>query len=337
MEQRARLALYVGDCDTAFAISRSLLPSAPTASSAAGAPTEITRVAKACAGAVAGSSIVEDRERGLWLRLQDDEDRALAPLIMAVAGRARDAIEADLAARLPRPLRIELVRDLFSLAAITGLPVEAAETTGTLGVARWGRITLLSPRATSHGYQWQDTLAHEIAHLVITRASRDRAPLWLQEGLAKREERRWRKPRPGDGEPAPDRVAHAALLTGQSVGIAGLGPSIAMLPTPQAATIAFAEVSSFVAFFVERMGAGALRLLLRDLAGLASEPEVGRVDSALRSVSGYDLLQWNLLWQHHLLESADGQPADQPADLSVPPALPQRESPMLDGAPGWPI
>jgi len=42
-----------------------------------------------------------------------------------------------------------------------------------------------------------------------------------------------------------DSVARSALLSGESVGVDKLGPSIAMLPTADAATIAFAEVASF--------------------------------------------------------------------------------------------
>ena len=65
-------------------------------------------------------------------------------------------------------------------------------------MARWGRVTLLSPRASRHGFPWQDTLAHELVHLALSRATRDFAPLWLQEGVAKRQEQRWRDPRPFD-------------------------------------------------------------------------------------------------------------------------------------------
>src|SRR6185503_2655837 len=68
--------------------------------------------------------------------LQDEEDRVLVPLLSDVAVRARAAIERDLGVIMPRPLRIDLVRDLFSLSAVSGLPLKAAETTGTVAVAR---------------------------------------------------------------------------------------------------------------------------------------------------------------------------------------------------------
>ncbi|HEV8245595.1 MAG TPA: hypothetical protein VGP93_07495, partial [Polyangiaceae bacterium] len=184
--ERARLAVYLGECDVAATLLE--VPQFLDSKEAL----QLAELAQSCARATVAGFVLEDEKRGIWLRMQDDADRVLAPFIFDVAARARAALERDLGVDLPRPLRIDLVRDLFSLAAISGLPVTAAETTGTLAVARWGRVNMLSPRATPLGYPWQDTLAHEITHLMLTRASRDQAPLWLQEGIAKREETRWR-------------------------------------------------------------------------------------------------------------------------------------------------
>jgi hypothetical protein len=305
--ERARLSIYLGACDDAAAQL-----SAPTlAESREGA--SLAALARSCARATASGFVIEDKEKGVWLRLQDDADRVLAPYIIDTAMRARDTITRDLGVDLPRPLRIDLVRDQFSLAAVSGLPVTAAETTGTLAVARWGRVILLSPRAATAGYPWQDTLAHEIAHLVITRATRDRAPLWLQEGLAKREESRWREARPFDDPSWADQTAREALIEGRSIGIDQLGPSIAMLPTPEAATTAFAEVSSFVKYWLTENGSAALGLLFLDLK--SSEP--GDVDSALKSVSGYTLAQWNARWQAALRDERP-DPREERARLPLP-------------------
>jgi hypothetical protein len=165
-----------------------------------------------------------------------------------------------------------------------------------VAVARWGRVTLLSPRASRHGYPWQDTLAHELVHLGLSRATRDFAPLWLQEGVAKRQEQRWRPPRPFDEVDAHDRIAQRALLTDTSVGVDNLGPSIAMLPSADAASIAFSEVTSFINFWIRENGRAAFRLLLQDLKGLEQRDP----NEALRGVSGYTLQEWNLRWQNWL-------------------------------------
>jgi hypothetical protein len=296
--ERARFALYLGDCDAASAVlSSPLLAGAPQA-----AP--LAELAGACARATAGATLVERSAEGISIRLQDERDRVLVPFIADIASRARAAVRRDLGVELPRPLRIDLVRDLFSLSAVSGLPLTAAETTGTVAVARWGRVTMISPRATALGYPWEDTLAHEITHLALSRATRDAAPLWLQEGIAKRQETRWRSPRPFDDDPNHDRVAREALRAGKSVGIDQLGPSIAMLPTPDAASIAFSEVASFVAYWIGENGDAALRLLFADLRGLGAEG----TDQALRSVSGYDLTAWVRLWQNELLKTHERAP-----------------------------
>jgi hypothetical protein len=163
-----------------------------------------------------------------------------------------------------------------------------------VAVAKWGRVTLLSPRASPHGYAWRDTVAHELTHLAVTRASRDRAPLWLQEGIAKREEVRWRDPGPFDDRPPADAIVVRGLERKLGFPLDRLGPSIAMLPSAEAATVAFAEVTSFVRFYVQTQGDDAIpRLLSAIKAGL--DP-----DAALVAESGTDLKGWDQRWRGHL-------------------------------------
>ena len=292
---RARWALYRGDCVTANTVL-----SAPRVGQHPEAR-EMARVAHGCAGATAEAEVIEDRRLGVWVRVQDDRDRVVAPLIADVATRARAALARDLRVQLPKPLRVDLVRDQYSLSMVSGLPIQAAQTTGTVAVARWGRVIMVSPRATRMGYPWQDTLAHEITHLALSRASADKAPLWLQEGIAKREETRWRETRPLDDRARYTEQARAALLAGEDVGVDRLGPSIAMLPTPEAASTAYAEVASFVQYWIAQNGWPALELLLTDLSSLPSSD----AEPALRSVTGFGLSAWILRWQHDLTSMAE--------------------------------
>ena len=69
-----------------------------------------------------------------------------------------------------------------------------------------------------------------------------------------------------------------------------------MLPTPEAATTAFAEVSSFVKYWLGEVGPSALELLLLDLRATGADTP----DPALESVSGYSLSEWNTLWRANL-------------------------------------
>ena len=216
------------------------------------------------------------------------------PLIVDTVNKARVALTRDLGVEWKRPTRITVVRDLLSLSAMTGLPYKAAQTTGTVAVAKWGRVTLLSPRASKHGYPWRDTLTHELTHLAISMQSRERAPLWLHEGVARRQETRWREPGPFDDRPSPESVVMRGMELKLDLALDKLGPSIAMLPSADAAMVAFAEVTSFIRFFVETAGDGALAKLLVALRSAKS------VDDALKEVSGDALPQWDQKWRAHL-------------------------------------
>jgi hypothetical protein len=128
--------------------------------------------------------------------------------------------------------------------------------------------------------------------------------LWLQEGIAKREESRWRPRLPLDEPGLSDELARRAWRDGTSVGIDQLGNSIALQPTAEAASVAYAETQSFLLFWVRHNSEAALQLLLRELRELGG----ARTDSALRGVSGYSLDQWVLRWQREFLAVAPTMP-----------------------------
>ncbi|AUX48953.1 hypothetical protein SOCE26_104980 [Sorangium cellulosum] len=310
--ERGRLAIYEGDCDGAAAIfARPDL--AATAEGAA-----LGDIARGCARGTAATVVVNDEARGVWVRLQDDDDRALVPLLVDVAARMRDVLARDLGVELLRPLRIDLVRDQFTLSAMTGLPEEAARTTGTVAIAKWGRVTMLSPRATPNGYPWLDTLAHEMTHLALSRGTRDNAPLWLQEGVAKREEVRWREPDPLDDVPSSDALAFVGLQKGLGRPLDKLGPSIAMLPSAEEAMVAFAEVASFIKYWTRESGDDALPRLLVRLKEAGSDADLER---AIAEISGADLAAWDKRWRAYLATV----PSNLPPDLAPGGDMPHRQ------------
>lgn len=289
--ERGRLGIYEGDCDGAATI----LSRPDLAATAEGA--SLGDIARGCARSTAATVIVEDAARGVWVRLQDDEDRALVPMIVEVASTMREVLVKDLGVELLRPLRIDLVRDQFTLAAMTGLPEEAARTTGTVAIAKWGRVTMISPRATPNGYPWLDTLAHEMTHLALSRGTRDNAPLWLQEGVAKREETRWREPDPLDDMPPADAIAFLGNEKGMGRPLDKLGPSIAMLPSAEEAEVAFAEVTSFIRYWTKESGDRALPELLLRLKTAGTQADLER---AITEVSGANLASWDKRWRAYL-------------------------------------
>ncbi|MCS6900949.1 MAG: hypothetical protein RMJ98_15240 [Myxococcales bacterium] len=323
--ERALLAIYEGDCDGALAVlERAGLSAKPLTA-------ELAEIARGCARVTAATTVLQDEHRGFVLRFKDEDDVPLAPFLMEVADRAVDTLDRELKVRLPRPLRIDVVRDHHSLAAMTGLPEESAQTTGTVAIAKWGRVTMLSPRAMSHGYSWADTLMHELTHLAVSRASHDRAPLWLQEGIAKRQETRWRAPFPFDDLPPPDVVARLGFDRGIALPLDKLGPSIAMLPTAEQAMVAFAEVHSFLRFWIKENGEDALGPFLHALAAVSTQDGV---DVTLRRLTGHDLASWSQRWQASLAQVPSNLPPElasfppsRDESASVRPRIPTPSSP----------
>jgi len=305
----ARLALYEGRCDDAL-----LSLARPEVLRTEGA-LALEDIARGCVRATAATIVDTDEAHGVVVQYQDEGDRALTPVIVETVVKARDAITRDLGVSWPKPTRVVVVRDLMSLSAMTGLPQKSAETTGTVAVAKWGRVTLLSPRASDHGFPWRDTLAHELTHLAVTHASAEHAPLWLQEGMAKREEVRWRDPGPFDDRPSPDDIVARGMELKLTLPLDQLGPSIAMLPSADAALVAYAEVTSFVRYLAStgpvpqasppQAGVPQAQLappspsdaLPRLLSALRDESDV---DAALRQSSGADLHTWDGRWRTYI-------------------------------------
>ncbi len=311
-----KLALETGECDDAV---KHLSPEAVQALPDAGA---LLTVARGCARAMAATIVVDDPVHAVRVRLQDDADRAIVPLIGDAIAKQRAVLKRDLGVDMPTPTRVDVVRDQFSLAAMTGLPHKAAQTTGTVAIAKFGRVIVLSPRAPELGYALQDTIAHEYTHLALTRGTLDGAPLWLQEGVAKREETRWRAATPADEALPADAIAAAGLAKGLGRPLDGIGPSVALLPSAREAMVVYAEVASFVRFLAgDRAGAAGApadaTMLPRLVAAYAEGLET---DAALKKVSGKDLKEWNAIWRPWVATQAKPLPASVGLDAGKPAA-----------------
>jgi hypothetical protein len=290
--EQARLHMYTGDCEQALSVlTKSMLLEDEGAKAIAGA-------ARGCAQAVAGTVVFTDEKSGSWVRLADPEDEALLPWVYEVVEKTRALFEEELRVKMPRPVRIELVRDQFSLSRMTGLPLSAARTTGTIGIAKWGRVIMVSPRAAEGGYGFLDTLAHELTHLALARGSTDQAPLWLQEGVARRLESGWREPSPFDDTPRALDVAAFGMKGNIGPEIDAIGPSIALLPSALEAQITYAKVQSFMTFYGEETKPDGLQKLL------ATCNDGGTIDKMVEKASGARFEDWKTRWKAHVSEEA---------------------------------
>jgi tetratricopeptide (TPR) repeat protein len=194
-------------------------------------------------------------------------DAVLVPYAFEAMEAADRTIGAELGVRVPGPLRLEIYPTAASLAQVSTLTVREIETTGTIALCKWDRLMVTSPRALVRGYPWMDTIGHELVHLFLSRSSRDRAPVWLQEGVAKFLERRWRGERAAAHlDPAADALLHAAVQSDRLLPFDRLHPSIARLPSQDDAALAFAQVATFIEMFYREHGADGLRRAIAEIA-----------------------------------------------------------------------
>jgi tetratricopeptide (TPR) repeat protein len=193
------------------------------------------------------------------------KEEVLLPYLLEALEAQRTALAQGLGTEPPGKVTVEIVTDVKQLAALSTLSEEAVRTTGTVAVAKFDKLMLLSPKALLKGYDWLDTAAHEFTHNVITLRTMNRAPLWMQEGLAKWFERAWR------GKNEPLTPFSAALLRDavnrkDLVTFAEMNPSFAKLPTPERAALAYAQVALAIEWLVKQKGPGALATMTGLLA-----------------------------------------------------------------------
>lgn len=185
------------------------------------------------------------------------KDEVLVPYLVDALERQRAALHDAVGLVPPGRLTVEIVPDVRALAKISTLSEAEVRTSGTVAVAKFGKLMMLSPKALLKGYDWLDTAAHEYTHTVITLKTHNRAPIWLQEGLAKWFESAWR----GRADPLTpfsaalvrDAVAKGSLVTFQE-----MHPSLAKLPSQERAALAYAQVVLAVEYLVNRAGPAAI-------------------------------------------------------------------------------
>jgi tetratricopeptide (TPR) repeat protein len=187
------------------------------------------------------------------------EDAVLAPYARDTIEAAVAALHDDLGFTPTLPIRVELYRSPTDLAAVSSLSVAEVARTGTIALCKWARLMVTTPRALAYGYPWLDTMNHELVHYAVSTLTSDRAPVWLQEGLAKFLERRWREPAGGRIPPAMETLLAKALRSGHLISFDAMHPSMAKLPSAEDATLAFAEVDNAVAYLHGKGGMAALR------------------------------------------------------------------------------
>lgn len=230
------------------------------------------------------------------LYLQEEKDGILVPYALDALEKSRRAIGEALGYFPREKVRVEIAPDVTAFNAISTLSLRDIEETGAVGIARFNKIMTISPRVLLQGYRWLDALSHEYLHHALVGLTRNNAPIWLHEGIARFFETRWRKPGSVENDyltPANQTLLAQALSKDRFVGFKKMEPSLIHLETPEEVQLAYAEAASAVDFLVQRKGEAGLREFLSEITRRPTH-------EALEAVLGMSFEAFQAEWKDFL-------------------------------------
>lgn len=199
------------------------------------------------------------------LRLSKEKDEVLVGYALSALEKAYQEVGGDLGFFPKGKLVVEVYPTSEDFNIASSLSKRDMEVSGAIGICKFARIMILSPRNLVRGYRWMDTLTHEYAHFLINRISKARCPLWLHEGIAKYEETRWRRREVEVLTPSYQTLLARALKEDGLISFERMSPSLVKLDTREEVQLSFAEVATAVEFIVRNYGQKRLFLILQEL------------------------------------------------------------------------
>ena len=231
--------------------------------------------------------------------VDEKRDGILTSYALETLEKTYEAIGSELGYYPKEKVRVEIAPDATAFNAISTLSLRDIEETGAVGICKFNKLMIISPRALSFGYRWADSVSHEYVHYVMVALSNNQAPIWLHEGMARFFETRWRKPAPPKDAaedyltPANETLLVQALAKNQFVGFKNMEPSLIHLETPEQVQLAYAEAASAIDFINQSKG----RAGIRDLLGALVERPT---PEAIEKVYGMSFDDFQSRWKSFL-------------------------------------
>jgi tetratricopeptide (TPR) repeat protein len=244
----------------------------------------------------ATKGFVQTETEHFVLRHARGKDAVLVPYAADALEKAFGRVGEDLGYRPPAgaKIRVEFYAEAAALAKVSTLTEREIRASGTIAICKFNRLMVVSPRALERGYPWLDTLVHEYTHLVVSRASHNNVPIWLHEGIAKFEERRWRAAPGGGLSAAMEHLLAQALKKSSLISFERMHPSMAKLPSQEDAALAFAEVYTLIEYLHGQKGYAGLRRLVEGFR------DGGGEEHALQAATGMSFEEIQRGWRRHL-------------------------------------
>jgi cellulose synthase operon protein C len=203
------------------------------------------------------------------LKLHKKEADLLRPYFEAELKKIMATYEAKYKMKLPGPVQVEVYPDHEDFAVRTmGMPG-----LGALGVTFNEVIAMDSPSGRPPGeFHWASTLWHEMSHVYIITATKERVPRWFTEGLAVHEETEV-SPEWGD-RMTPDIVA--AIKDSRLLPIADLDRGFVRPEYPNQVIVSYFQAGRICDYIKSRWGADKLLDMAHSFGQLKATPDVIR-------------------------------------------------------------
>ncbi|MDP2312566.1 MAG: hypothetical protein Q8P41_06640 [Pseudomonadota bacterium] len=246
----------------------------------------------------ATDGFVTARRGDVEIRYLPGTDLVLVDEAFEALQAAHDRIGPLLGGAPPGGIRMELYPTGERFTKASGLPVEAVETTGVVALSKWTRLLVTSPRALGRGYAWKDTIAHEYIHYIVAWRTKDQAPVWLQEGIARSHESLWNQDAPPALQPYQQSLLAEALAGDKLVPLERMHPSMAFLDSADEAALAFAQVSTMMVHLRDVAGTSAVSNVLDRVRNgtdaLKATAEVGTAGDVGKFMAGWRTMLENM-------------------------------------------
>jgi tetratricopeptide (TPR) repeat protein len=180
------------------------------------------------------------------LRMHQDDRPIIGATAAALCEAAYNAMAPRYRVTLPNPILVEIFprHDDFAVRCF-GLPGAQV----FLGICFGRLVAMDSPRARDQGtFNWQETLWHEIAHVIHLELTANRIPRWLAEGIAVYEAASARSEWNMNMELAMVR----ALRTGQLLPLRDLDEGFTR--KPELVSLSYYQASQIIAFIEKHYG-----------------------------------------------------------------------------------